>query len=162
MFKWVAVIFHNVHKNRINNSAEPSTFWENNKSLRNTRHFHNLRNTFQHHKKPCRRFSVTRYTRLILGKGSGVWLLCESEEQTTALEWLMMTKMLQFLQPQYSFSTSVWWLTAGVYLRSLFFFEKDVFAENDGKHCERSFSVTYPMVRGRMYISARYGVIESA
>jgi hypothetical protein len=40
------------------------------------------------------------------------------------------------------------------------FFEKDVIAENDGKHCERRFSVTMPMVRGRMCISFRYGLIK--
>jgi hypothetical protein len=42
------------------------------------------------------------------------------------------------------------------------FFEKDVFAESDGKHFERRVSVTFPMVGGRMYVSVRYGMIESA
>jgi hypothetical protein len=40
--------------------------------------------------------------------------------------------------------------------------EKGVFAENDGKHRERKFPVTFPMVRGRMYVSVRYVMIESA
>jgi hypothetical protein len=41
------------------------------------------------------------------------------------------------------------------------FLKKDVIAKNDGKHCERRFSVTMPMVRGRMCVSFRYGIIES-
>jgi hypothetical protein len=49
----------------------------------------------------------------------------------------------------------------GIVLRSLFFV-KDVFEENDEKHCERRFSVTFPTLRGRMYVSFRYGIIESA